>query len=168
MWLLGAALRRQECNEEAKQILKPLTAAQPQIKAAWFELGLAYADLKERDLAEGALTRAVDLNWLDEESWYALGDVLLFPDEWRNVGPGTDVFLGEAETELRNNHPQAAERILRDMLVAYPADAGALKLLADALIRLDRWPEAEPLLERALEIAPNFIAGHSVTSPCAA
>lgn len=157
-WLLGAVLRRQGRLDEAKRVLEPLTAAQPQIRAAWFELGMTYASLGKRDRAESALTRAVDLNWLDEESWYALGDVLVFPGDDRAVDAVTDARLAQAATQLRANHSDIAERILRDVVGENPSDAGALKLFADALIGLDRWGEAGLLLERALEVAPNFIA----------
>ena len=157
LYLLGAALRRQGRHEEAAQALEPLLAAQPQIGVAWFELGMAFAGLGDPVRAEAALTRAVDLDWLDEDSWYALGNLLPFPED-KDVGTLADARLGEAAAALRENRLEAAEVNLRAVLTNHPTDARTLKLLADVLIRLDRWTEAEPLLLDALELAPNFTA----------
>ncbi len=164
-WLLGAALRRRGRNAEAKQVLEPLALAQPQIAPVWFEFGMALAGTGDRAGAEVALTRALDLNWLDEENWYALGDALPFSVD----GFATYPRLDEAKAALRDNRAEAAESILRDVLRDHPADPHVLKLMADALIRLDRWAEAEPLLEQALERAPDFDAARFrfVTMRCA-
>ena len=49
------------------------------MESAWFELGMTLKELGERAQAREALLRTVDLNWVDQNAWYALGDLLAFP-----------------------------------------------------------------------------------------
>jgi tetratricopeptide (TPR) repeat protein len=157
-YALGTALRRQKRYEEATQILEPLPGRQPQMMEIWFELGVALAGLGDRDGAVAALTRAIDLGWLEEDVWYALGDLLPFPAHAADKEAAADPRVAKAATALSEDRPEAAKAILRNVLASHPDNAKALKLLADALIRTDHWPEAEAALERALECAPGFTA----------
>ncbi len=128
-YLLGAALRRQGHWDEAVAILEPLTRSQPQMALVWYELAEALASRGERAEAIAALLRTVDLDCLHQGAWYLLGDLLDFPDG----GPANAASVGLQEAE-------------------------AIKLLADAAIQKHRWGEAEDLLERCLERAPDFAA----------
>ncbi len=52
-----------------------------------------------------------------------------------------------------------AEKIYREVLVRAPSDVDALRLLSGIAMRAKQWGDAEVLLERALEIAPDFFQG---------
>src|ERR1051325_5045435 len=69
-----------------------------------------------------------------------------------------DPLLEQAAAALRDNRPAVAEALLRRVLAAQPGDAQALKLLGDALIRLERPDEAAESLRHCLALAPDFDA----------
>ncbi len=54
---------------------------------------------------------------------------------------------------------QEAERIYRDVLLRDPDNVDALRLLAGVAMRAKQWGDAQTLLDRALEIAPDFFLG---------
>jgi tetratricopeptide (TPR) repeat protein len=158
LFLLGAVLRREGQNEKARAILQSLVESQPHLSAAWRELGIALARLGERKLAVDALLRTIDLAWMDNDAWYALGDLLTFPENAKRLGSEADPRLAEAKSALRERQAQVAESILRDLLRTHPQDEQAFKLLADILLRTGRWPESMTLLARCLQLAPDFTA----------
>ena len=49
-----------------------------------------------------------------------------------------------------------AERIVRDLLKKFPADVSAIRILSDLGIKLGQLKDASHLLERCLELAPEF------------
>jgi tetratricopeptide (TPR) repeat protein len=152
-YVLGAALRRLENHAEAAAILKPLTETQPQMQAAWRELGMASMRLGEHDNAVHALLKAIDLDYFDKETWYALGDLLEFP-AIANAQPGIALTV-----EVANDAPtESTEQLIRGRLQGDPDDACAIKLLADIALQSGRWSEAEALLERCIELAPCLTA----------
>lgn len=59
----------------------------------------------------------------------------------------------------RMGNVREAEKIYRDVLLKDPANVDALRLLAGVAMRAKQWGDAEALLERALEIAPDFEQG---------
>jgi len=149
LFTLGAALHRQGRNESAKAILEPLSQAQPQLGCALRELGFALRKLGDRESARVALLKALDLNYLDEDVLFALGDPPVFDD----------LRTGEEETPEPFDAPsEAAENALRRALDVSPNDARAMKRLADMLVRAGRWSDSEPLYRRCLEIAPDLRA----------
>jgi cytochrome c-type biogenesis protein CcmH/NrfG len=68
---------------------------------------------------------------------------------------GDPRLMRAAEALLDNDLP-VAERILRPHLKARPADVAAIRMMAELAGRLGRYPDAEKLLRRALELAPAF------------
>lgn len=158
-YLLGAALQRTGRLQEAREVLEPLTQSQPQFSAAWSELGLALQKLGEVANAANAHLRAIGFDPLDQEAWYALGDLIRFPDD-DGSGSGRDAddsSLEEAAIALRDERFEEAESILREIIESRPADAKAHQLLADVLICTGRWTDAKPLLEKSLELAPQLL-----------
>jgi tetratricopeptide (TPR) repeat protein len=101
------------------------------------------------------------------EAWRTVGDQLhLAGDE-----PGgdaahlnalrasiTDPILLEAADALARNDLPPAEQLLRDRLRTQPTDIAAIRMLAELAGRIGRYRDAENLLRRALELAPNFRA----------
>ena len=69
--------------------------------------------------------------------------------------------LRQIVSEMREGRVGGAEKELTAYLAKKPRDADALFLRARALYRLDRCEEAVELLERCLEIAPEFTAARS-------
>ena len=59
----------------------------------------------------------------------------------------------------RMGNVRDAEKIYRDVLLRDPSNVDALRLLAGVAMRAKQWGDAEALLERALELAPDFYQG---------
>lgn len=59
----------------------------------------------------------------------------------------------------RMGNIKEAEKIYRDVLVRDPGNVDALRLLAGVAMRAKQWGDAEIMLERALEKAPDFYQG---------
>ncbi|MEQ9465719.1 MAG: sulfotransferase [Haliea sp.] len=64
--------------------------------------------------------------------------------------------LRKAMDALLDGRIGETERLCRQFLQRYPADVTAIRLLADVAIKLGRWADAENLLVRCLELAPDF------------
>ena len=64
--------------------------------------------------------------------------------------------LQEAAAALADNRLAAAERLLKPFLKRHPDTVAALRMLAEVAGRLGRYDDAEVLLARCLELAPNF------------
>ena len=56
------------------------------------------------------------------------------------------------------NHREA-ERIYREVLLRDPDNVDAMRLIAGIAMKVQQWSDAEALLERAVEIAPDFHQG---------
>jgi tetratricopeptide (TPR) repeat protein len=67
-----------------------------------------------------------------------------------------DPALMRAAGALLDNDLPAAERLLRPRLAEKPVDVAAIRMMAELAGRLGRYPDAETLLRRALELAPAF------------
>jgi tetratricopeptide (TPR) repeat protein len=72
-----------------------------------------------------------------------------------------DKELISAALALQEGDLNAAERTLRARLHARPTDVTAIRMMAELASRLGRYPDAEKLLKRALELAPQFHAARS-------
>ncbi len=59
----------------------------------------------------------------------------------------------------RMGNVREAEDIYRSVLMKDPGNVDALRLMAGIAMRAKQWGDAEMLLERALEIAPDFYQG---------
>ena len=165
--VLGAVLQRQGKAEAARAILEPLASSQPQMPAAQLELGLALDDLGDGPAASAAIARAVDINPLFLDAWFALGDRFALvdghdhggaPDDANYQWVDDDPPLRDARAAFRDGRFGAAERLLLDLQTRRPAEARMIKLLADTVLHLGRRKEAEQLLERCLELAPDWRA----------
>ena len=72
-----------------------------------------------------------------------------------------DPSMIEAALALQQDRLDAAERHLRARLRADPLDVAAIRMMAELAARLGRYPDAEKLLARALELAPAFHAARA-------
>jgi tetratricopeptide (TPR) repeat protein len=66
--------------------------------------------------------------------------------------------LQQIAAHLQNNRLKLAEENLAEHFARYPDDPDAIRLMAQAAARRDRRREAISLLERCLELAPDFTA----------
>jgi tetratricopeptide (TPR) repeat protein len=73
------------------------------------------------------------------------------------AGPHLHPRLIEAAMALNENRLDVAERLLKPHLKEDPFDAGAIRMLAELAGRIGRWKDAENLLRRAVEIAPEWV-----------
>lgn len=72
-----------------------------------------------------------------------------------------DPVMVRAATALRANQLAVAERQLRTHLTDRPFDVPAIRMLAEVAGRLGRYRDAETLLARALDLAPDFDAARA-------
>lgn len=115
-----------------------------------------------------SLIRSALLNGLKlPNAWRLLGDIATMANDAevadaaynRHVADSTrDPALLEAASALVDGRVAIAEHGLRDYLKRSPTDVMAIRMLAEVGARLGRYPDAEALLERALELAPGFAA----------
>jgi tetratricopeptide (TPR) repeat protein len=164
--LLGVANRRAGDAATSQTVLEPLARSQPNWAAAHYELGLTLGVRRNGEGAVAALRRAVSLKPEMPDAWRALGDHLtasgdaVAADEAyaQHIKFSTnDPRVLEAAAALCENRIPVAESLLRAHLKQFPTDLPALRMLAEVAARLQRYADAEVLLERALELAPSFV-----------
>lgn len=80
------------------------------------------------------------------------------PDFSRQFG---NPQLMEAALALHDNQLHIAEPLLRAHLKTDPFDVAAIRMLAELAGRIGRYADAEKLLRRAVELAPNFLTARS-------
>jgi len=163
--ILASALRLQEKPQAALEILTPMLTAFSDSPDFLHEISLCYAAVGRGDEAIEALRKAVSLDPKHAPSWQSLGHQLIVAGD---VSGGQHAF--EQHFKLSTQHPELveavkllregklgkAERIVRDLLKEYPTDVSAIRVLADIGVKLHQLQDARHLLERCLEIAPDF------------
>ena len=163
--ILASARRRQGAHEAARALLEPLADAHPRAAQTQYELGLVRAACGETDAAMAALRRAVTLNRDLPEAWRALGDLLFQAGQVRSADQAYAEHLRAtvkppqlkaAAEALGSEDAGRAEALLRAYLATAPHDLAALQMLGETLGRLDRQPEAEGVLTRALTLDATF------------
>lgn len=166
--LLGAALIKQGRAEEAEEQLRLAVELIPAFAGA--HEGLAEALILQGRLEESlqSLEKARELEPNRASVQQKLGHVLASLGKgeeadrafaaWLRQTPGRETLLKGLELQRQGNL-EAAEKIYRDVLIRNPHDVDALRLLASIAMRVQQWGDAEVLLKRALELAPDFIQG---------
>jgi predicted Zn-dependent protease len=165
--LLGAAWRAAGDPVAALAALQPLVHAQPNAAAAHYELGMTFGDLDQHEAALDALRRAVLLKPDMPDAWREIGDRLTLQGDLegaqaaygQHIKASTrDPRLLAAASALCENQIPRAEHLLREHLKKYPTDVAAIRMFAEVAGRLRRYQDAETLLVRCLELAPDFHA----------
>ncbi|MEM7704987.1 MAG: sulfotransferase [Pseudomonadota bacterium] len=163
--LAAMAARRQGSVDEAVQSLDGLVEDEPGFAPAFEELGLALMAGGRWEDAETALESALALDDRLAGAWKALGDVRI---EQGDESAGHEAYLKQlsltahnptvarAGEALRRGKLAEAEQLCREHLKQHPTDVSAIRLLADVGIRVGRLDDAEKLLLRCLELAPDF------------
>jgi tetratricopeptide (TPR) repeat protein len=163
--ILASALRLQGQANRALEVLAPMLPIFRDSPEFLQEIAQCYGAVGRGDDAIETLRRAVALDPKHAPSWQSLGHQLMVAGD---VSGGQNAF--EQHFALSTQHPELvqavkllregklgkAERIIRDLLKQYPTDVSAIRMLADIGVKLHRLQDARHLLERCLELAPDF------------
>jgi tetratricopeptide (TPR) repeat protein len=171
--LLAAALRMQGQAEKSLQLLEPMRREFSASPGFLFEYGQALGAQGRGDEAIASLRHCVELEPRHAGAWRTLGNFLsLVGDEAGSQQAYERSFraassspkLIEAANLVRDGKLAIAERQVRDYLKQHPADVSAIRMLADIGLKLNRFEDAGKLLQRVLELAPDFhLARHNLT-----
>jgi tetratricopeptide (TPR) repeat protein len=165
--VLATALSQLGDAKNARALLEPLCADNPDWAEPRLQLGRALGVLGENHAAIAVLTEAVNIDRNLSAAWSALGEqYVLVGDVLASDAAYSHHFnvavnepqLQKAVTALRNGRPDITEDILLEFLEVHPEHVNALKMMAEAAIAQDRNEDASALLERCLELAPDFSA----------
>jgi len=164
-FVLAAVRRARGDAEGARAALVSLLERTPEFALAIQELGFALLDLGMQEEAVSTLRVAVTQQPALSASWKALAEIegargnaeaAAEAASRFALAQSTDPRLVEATELFRKGNTAAAERACRAYLHDQPADASAIRLLADIGTRLGMLNDAENLLARCLELAPDF------------
>ncbi|MBT8075555.1 MAG: sulfotransferase [Gammaproteobacteria bacterium] len=165
--ILAAALRLQKLPEKALDTLKPMLAEFRDSPDFLHEIAQCYGAVGRGDDAVHALRRATDLDPGHALAWQSLGHQLKVAGNEEGSRQAFEQHfklstqhpeLVEAVELLRDGKLGKAERIVRDLLKEYPLDVSAMRVLADIGLKMGQLKDACHLLERCLELAPDFHA----------
>ena len=165
LFLKGVIHRRSGNVVEACDVLNRVANQVPELAAAQLELGLALYSMRRLDEAKDHLLRSVELDKSLTLAWKRLGEIYSVGGEEEKA---SDAFRNQLLASKK--HPGLvkaielvaegklgmAEGICREYLKRFPADVTAIRLLAEIGLKLGIFAEARMLLERCLELAPDF------------
>ncbi len=165
--VLGAALNRQARAAEAEPLLSRAVAEEPNHAKGHEELGRSLLQLGRQDDAIASFRRALAIDPTLKSAQltlvHALGDAgrsleaQAAMQEFLRADPAREA-IAAAATHQRAGRLEEAEAGYREVLRRDPRNLEALRLLALIAIETGHHGQAEQLLARAVEIAPDFIA----------
>ena len=169
--ILGVAYRLQGQPQKGLTLLEPLAKKNTNSADLLHELGLCLGAAGRGQEAIERLRRAVRLNPKHAGAWRTLGDQLSAAGDEDESRKAYEMHLQastrhpelvEAANHLHTKKAGKAERLIRDVLKKDPDDVNALRMLADIGIKTGQFEDAQNLLERCLELAPDFgLARHA-------
>ena len=165
--LLAAAYRLQKFPQKGLDVLLPLHAANDDSAEFQHEIALCLGGVGRGDEAVAALRKAVTIDPTFAAAWDSLGHQLAvagdekgsreaFNRHFRLSTPHPE--LADALELLHEGKQGKAERIVRDLLKKHPTEVTAIKVLSDIGVKVGQLKDASNLLERCLELAPNYHA----------
>ena len=164
-FVMAVAIRDQGDNEEALNRLQALVKRAPNFALAQQELGFVFADIGQLSEAIEALQRAVAIEPKLPASWKMLGELYLTDEDEKSAAEAMNQYVLTSSEEpdliravnlFKAGNIAQAERLCRQFLYENPTNVTAIDLLADIAIKLGVLDDAENLLERCLELAPDF------------
>lgn len=165
--ILACAYRLQKQPQRGLDVLTPLLPEFRDSPDFLHEIAQCYGAAGRGDDAINALRSAVSLDPKHAAAWQSLGHQLkVAGDDAGSQHAFEQHFalstehpeLVEAVKLLREGKLGKAERIVRELLKEYPVDVSAIRVLADIGIKVGQLKDAQHLLERCLELAPDFHA----------
>ncbi len=164
-FVVASAVRVGGNNDAALEQLEQLSRHAPDFALLQQELGFAYATAGRPIAAISALQKATALTHELPESWRLMAELFFADDDEASATEAMNQHLLVSSEHpdlvrairlLRSGKIPAAESLTRAFLKEHPANVTAIRLLADIGIRIGVLDEAAPLLERCLELAPDF------------
>jgi tetratricopeptide (TPR) repeat protein len=165
--LLGAALNRQGRGSEAEPLLRQAVEAEPNYAKGHEEHGRALLQMGRTDEAIESLRRAVSIDPKLHSAQLTLVHALSESGRALEAEASMQALLrsdpareriAEAATHQRAGRLEQAEGLYREVLRHDPENIEALRLLALIAFETEHYGQAEQLLARAVEIAPDFLA----------
>jgi tetratricopeptide (TPR) repeat protein len=163
--VVAAAMREQGDNETALKRLQALLKRAPDFALAQQELGFAYAEAGRLTDAITALKRVVAIEPKMPASWKLMGELFLVNGDEKSSAEAINQSLMVSAVEpdvirtaelFKAGKIAQAERLCRRFLMQNPSNVNAIRLLADIGIKIGMLDDAEKLLVRCLELAPEF------------
>jgi len=165
--ILASAYRLQKMPQKGLDVLLPLYAGHVDSPGFLHQIALCFGGVGRGDDAIKALRRAVTIDPKHAAAWQTLGHQLMVAGDEEGSSRAS-----QRHFELSTRHPELveaiklvregklgkAERIVRDLLKKYPVDVSAIRILADIGFKMGQLKDASHLLERCLELAPDFHA----------
>jgi tetratricopeptide (TPR) repeat protein len=164
--LLGALLVKLDRRQEAERTLREVIADAPSFAKPHEDLGILLLQDKRPAEALPVLERATQLDPSLEGSWFNLGKALALLGRGKEADAAFEkCFERSPERRLmalaaehhKEGRTEEAERLYRRVLRDNPRNVDALRLLAQLALKAGHADDAEVLLERAIEIAPDFL-----------
>lgn len=170
--ILAAALRKQGKAEASLAELQPLLAGNVGSASFLNEWGQSLAAAGRNQEALKALQRSVELDPRQAEAWRALGDQLTLAGQEDRAQEAYQRYsslvvrfpeLAEAAELMRTGKLGKAEQLVREFARQHPDDVNGLRMLADIGMKLGRYDDARTLLQRCLELVPDYhLARHNL------
>ena len=163
--VVASAIRAEGDNVMALQLLQALVNRAPDFALAQQELGFALAEAGEVVKAIEVLRKAVAIESRLPACWKLLTELYLAEEDEASAAEASTQFLLSTSQEpalvravqyLKAGKIGPAERLARDYLKENPTNVIAIRLLADIGIQIGVFDDAEKLLERCLELDPEF------------
>jgi len=165
--LLAASYRLQGLPQQGLDVLAPLLDGLGDSPGFLHEIGQCLGGVGQGDEAIKVLRKAVTVNPNYAPAWQSLGHQLAVAGDEEG---SREAF--QRHFELSTRHPELvvavdylrqgklgkAEPIVRDILKKHPTDVTAIRLLADLGFKMGHLKDACHLLERCLELTPDFHA----------
>lgn len=167
MSLLGAALNRQGRGQEAEPLLRRALEEEPAYAKGQEELGRSLLLQGRFDEAIERLRKALELDPKLQSAQLTLVHALSESGRADQADETMQAFLradparqqiAQAAEHHRAGRLEEAEAIYRDILRRDSRNLEALRLLALIAMTTEHYGQAEQLLKRAVEIAPDFLA----------
>ncbi|MDH3439626.1 MAG: sulfotransferase [Gammaproteobacteria bacterium] len=164
-FMQGAALRRAGDYNKADALLRRTVESVPALATAHLELGLNFLSLGSLSAARRSLEQAVSIDATLRPAWIALCEIRSAEGDHPGAAEAyrrslrtieMDPVLQKAFELHAKGRVGVAEGICREYLRQRPMDVDAIRLLAQIGIDLGVVDEAIKLLERCLELAPDF------------
>ena len=152
---------------EALATLTRLEQLHPSYSRLFQERGHCFVTLRAAQPAIDAFLRAVNLNPALPASWKALHSLYRLTGQQDNASTaashvdtlaGLPVEVVTASSMLADGELQPAERMIRQFLLKHGEHVEAMRVLAKIGMKLGILDDAETLLERLLELAPDYQA----------
>ncbi len=163
--VVAATLRAAGDNAAGLQRLQTLVKRVPDFALAQQELGFAYAEAGQALKAIETLKNAVAIEPKLPGCWKLLSELFLTEEDDKASADAATQFLLSTSRDpvlvralqlVKSGKLRPAEQLARDFLKDQPANVTAIRLLADIGLRVGALGDAERLLQRCLELDPDF------------